>query len=500
MRSGTHGAGTPHRVLFTIAVLLTVGAPIGAVADDERVTDAAIERFASPFLQSQLYDGGYDIFPKVQVHLKTEIAMALAAAATGDPRYGDSALRDHAWVIGHYLEPSGGLSWDGPLSPYFFECHQHWFLIASHLIGAVVDTLPETLEHRRAVWGFLQGHNPSGQDFYWHNLTHNNAFFAYRSVDRDGLFMTQLPFKGAYEIGVALSSLAILETTGELDPDGTRDDSLSIAIYLGRSVEQASLSPAQRGFYSPGDGRWVRSLLWHSPGWWGCDGPDWKYALHLEEGALEYQIATGQSTLDVPIRAMLQQLLDRVQPDGTLDGFPDPSGSVEYEYGEAMSVLGASVVAYAPYDPWLAEACLRAGERVSRHALFAFTPAATEDCAMLLGGLARVLIGQQSLTALSMDVTETASGSRTMLRVTPASADGPRRISWSRPAAGRADLFVADVTGRRLASLPMPAGGGSGGLDWVPRDDDGRGLASGRYFMVLETPQGRSSSGFTIVH
>jgi hypothetical protein len=497
MRSGRHGALTLRRIFFATGIGLALGAPLRAAADDGRVTDETIERFAAPFLQGQLYDGSYDITAKVQVHLKTEIAMALAAAVTLDPRYGDSARRDHAWVIRYFLEPSGGLTWDGPQSEFFFECHQHWFLIASHLIGDVTDTLPATLENRRAVWTFLQRSNPSGQDFYWHNLTHNDAFFGYRCVDREGGFMTQYPFKGAYEVGVALWSLAILKATGEIDPDSTGDDSLSVSVYLSRSVEQAALSPSQRGFYAPAEGRWIRSLRWHNPGWYGCEEPDWKYALHLEEGALEYRISTGESVLDVPIRAMLQELLDRVQFDGTLADFPDAGGTVEYEYGEAMSVLGAAAVAFAPYDPLLAEASLRAGESVSRHALITFAPAATEDCAMLLGGLARILQGQQANVALTMDVTETGPARAATLRIAPAAAAGPRRITWSGPETGRARLLVVDVTGRQLASLPVPGMGGS--LDWEPRDAQGRDLSAGRYFMILETPESRSSRGFTVL-
>jgi hypothetical protein len=469
-----------------------------AAADDGRVTDDLLASFAAPFLQSQLPSGGYDVIPKVQVHLKTEIAMALAAEAAHAPGYGVSALRDHAWVSQYFLEPDGGLSWEGPQSQFFFECHQHWYLIASHLIGDVVDTLPSTMQNRRAVWTFLQRNNPAGEDFYFHNLAHNSAFFAYRCVDRDGHFMTQFPFKGSYEIGVALWSLSILQATGELDPDSTRD-SLSVAVYLNRSVQQATLPPVQLGFYLPEEGRWIRSLHWHNPGWWGYDEPDWKYALHMEEGAIEYKRGTGLSILDAPIRAMLQELLDRVQPDGSIAEFPVTGADAEYQYGEAMSVLGAAVLAFASGDPWLAQTCLRSGESVSRYVAATFPPHAAEESAMLLGGLARMLQAQQALAAIAMDAPETGAVRGPALRIAPAAADGPRRISWARPDAGGARLLVVDVTGRNLASLAVPAADESGSLVWEPRDARGRWLSAGRYFMILETEQGRSVRGFTVL-
>jgi hypothetical protein len=200
------------------ALGLLASAARPAAADAQRLAEETVALFAAPFLEHQQYDGGYDVQPRVQTHLKAEIAMALVAEATHRPHYAESALRDHGYVIARHLEPDGGLNWDNPHAYHFFECHQHWFLIASHLIDDQLGTQPGAPEARLRVWRYLQQTNPSRQDFYLHNKTNHQAYFAYRCVDRDGRFMTQFPFKGSYEIGVALWSLTLLETSGQIDP------------------------------------------------------------------------------------------------------------------------------------------------------------------------------------------------------------------------------------------------------------------------------------------
>jgi hypothetical protein len=72
-------------------------------------------------------------------------------------------------------------------------------------------------------------------------------------------------------------------------------------------------------------------------------------------------------------------------------------------------------------------------------------------------------------------------------------------LRWSLPAGEAARLRVLDINGREQASLPIVATADQGGLSWEPRDDDGRWLSAGRYFMILETPRGRQVRGFVLV-
>jgi len=483
-----------------VAAFLSIGL---APAQLRPVSNADIAHYAAPFIEHQLPGGGFDVFGRVQTHLKAEIAMALAADATRDRSYADVAALDHAWVIAHHLEPGGGLNWDGPLNPYFFECHQHWFLIASHLLGALTDTLPGTAGYRRAVWAFLQRSNPAGRDFYLDNQHQFGPFFAYRSVDRAGQFMTQLPFKGAYEIGVALWSLSLVRAAGEIGTGSSDADSLPVAEYLERSVQQVRESPQVLGFFDPGAGRWIRSILWHAPGWWDDEAPDWKYALHLQEGVLEYERLTGHDGIEDEARACLRQLLSRIQPDGWIEDLPDAYGNPRYEYGEALSVLGLAAVTFADSDPWLALECLQGGQRVAGFALEALPPELSEDGAVLLAGLARLLQGGDALAAFAMDAregpdarpTETA---RLSLEIAPSIVTGPVRVRWSLPAAAAGVLRVLDVTGRQVRSVELAEAAATGSLSWDLRGSGGRPLPGGYYFMTLDTPLGREVQGFVL--
>lgn len=168
-----------------------------------------IHAFAHSLAASQHADGRYELGKGVQAHLKAEIAMALASEATGDPAYGWSALASLQWIVAEHLEDDGGLNWTGTNDPYFFECHQHWFLIATALAERATGKRGLFRDLQRLAWRFLLETNPSGRDFYGGNADSLGAFFAYRSVDRKGRFQTQASFKGAYEVGTALWSLSL---------------------------------------------------------------------------------------------------------------------------------------------------------------------------------------------------------------------------------------------------------------------------------------------------
>jgi hypothetical protein len=489
-------------MMIAAAIALVVGASGSRAQGERAVTDQAVRDFAQNFLQLQHDDGSFDVSSRVQAHLKAQIGMALAAQALHEPLYAAAAARDHAWVATYYLESDGGLSWDGTSDPFFFECHQHWFLIASHLIGASLGTESEEVARRRAVWAFLRRTNQAGQDFYLHNQAHYGPFFAYRCVDRDGRFMTQFPFKGSYEVGVALWSLAILKDAGEDEPVSV-GDSLAIAAYLDYSVRQAILPPQELGFYQPGQQRWIRSILWHNPGWWGYEAPDWKYALHMEEGALEYEYRTGQDELESAIRGELQQLLSRVRPDGQILDFPDVFGTPVYEFGEALSVLGLATLTFCQRDPQLAQDCMLAGQRVADYALHTFWPQSSEEGAMLLGGLSRLLEAQDALNALADEAGEEPSGhaagaDQAVLRIAPTLTTGRVGVHWSLPVAAPATLSVFDVSGRQLTSVALSGAARSGDLAWDLRDRKGVSLPNGHYIMVIDTKFGRMTNGFVV--
>jgi hypothetical protein len=371
----------------------------------------AIDRFAAPFLGHQGSDGAYEVGPEVQCHLKAEIAMGLATEATGDRVYAESALRDLRWVIANRLEENGGLNWRGPADPFFFEVHQHWFLIASELIRRAVGLDDEIRPMQRRVWRYLLGNNPARADFYFHNRDHHGPAFGYRSVDRSGVFQSQAAFKGSYEVGAALWSLALHRDSTWLDAgsdsgaatrsawveaDGAATHGSLAPMkattrdYLAAMAAQVSLSTRAMGFVDPKGGLWARSILWSGDGWSGWEPHDWKYSLHMQEGALLYQVLTGKMVLCETVLAESENLIRAVEADGSIPSIPDNKGSPAYEYGEALSVLGLSAIAFDSTDASLANRSLEAGRKVARTVIERFEPGSSEECAILLIGLCRI--------------------------------------------------------------------------------------------------------------
>ena len=302
---------------------------------------------------------------------------------------------------------------------------------------------------------------------------------------------------------VALWSLSLARAAGQIGTGSPDPDSLLMAEYLERSVRQVEQTPQLLGFYDPGEGRWIRSILWHNPGWWDVEEPDWKYALHLEEGALEYERLTGLEDLDGEIHAFLQQLLARIQSDGTIAEFPDGYGTPAYEYGEALSVLGLAAITFANSDRWLAAQCLEGGQRIIEFVRAAFVPQSSEDNALLLAGLARLLKAGDALAAFAMDVREgpepgLTDGGRLTLQIVPSVVTGPVSVRWSLPSAAAGVLRVFDVTGRQLKTVTLTEPALAGSVAWDARGDDGHGLPGGRYYMILDTPLGRQAQAFVL--
>ncbi len=386
----------------TIAACFLFGtillAPVAA--SGESLTLKAIEKYATPFLRQQNLDGQYIVGPHLQRHLKAEIGMALATEATKDTIYVHSARRDMDWVIANRLEPNGGLCWTGSDSPYFFVVHQHWFLIASELIRRETGKDGRIPCIQAKVWHYLLGENPACADFYLNNRAYHGPFFAYRSLDRSGVFQSQARFKGSYEIGAALWSLALhrysswLEGAKFKEPHDPPLPPLTVSGYLDSLALQVSRPAYALGFVDTPKKLWIRSIGWTGTGWSGWETHDWKYSLHMQEGALLYHIETGSSLLVDTERRETQNLLDNVQPTGMIHGLPDTLGTPDYEYGEALSVLGLAALAFRGTDRELSGHCLSAGERVAQHALQSYNPGCSEDGAILLAGMCRIYLAQ----------------------------------------------------------------------------------------------------------
>jgi hypothetical protein len=497
-------------VLAVVALSLTTLARGDDLDRGPWLPVVSVQNYAGAFFTHQSDEDGYFLGPRVQRHLKAEIAMVLAAQATGQPEYAESALRDLQWVIANRLEPNGGLNWDGPQNQYFFECHQHWFLIASELIRTTM-ALDDSLKGMQAqVWQYLIGNNQASADFYDHNAQHYGPFFAYRSVDRLGWFQTQAPFKGSYEVGAALWSLAMHQQSSWLDGPRLRGDGLvgfrplstySVANHLDAMVSQVSLSSQSLGFVDPSQPLWVRSLLWNGHGWDGWEPHDWKYSLHMQEGALLYQILTGDHFLDGTTRTEAENLIASVMLNGSIPSIPDPFGSPAYEYGEALSALALAATAFRDSDPDLAGRSILAGQRAARYVVENFTPSCEEDGALLLAGLARIYQAQVADTTQTSGIGDLSDRlNATSLEVWPNPAREGISIRYRMPPGTEGVVRIIDASGRERMRLPLPAAGDADGTHaWEGADAEFKQLPSGRYSAVLEAGSQRRATGLVIL-
>lgn len=490
------------RAPLALATVLLAAAGGPAAGDDSvRLPERsgwAIDFFAAPFVAHQHQDGGYALPLQVQPHLKSEIAMALAAEATGNAVYAESARRDLNWVIANRMEADGGLNWYGPWADQFFECHQHWFLIASEMIRRLDPGDAELRTLQRRAWRYLIETNPAREDFYLHNFRRHGVFFAYRSVDRQGRFQTQAPFKGSYEVGAALWSLALHYDSKWLDLFPGGGEFTSTRDYLRGMVEQSLRHPDDLGFYDPEKGCWIRSILWNGLTWVGYEPRDWKYVLHMQEGALLYSLLTGRTEMIEAIRGEMAILLPRVRPDGTIEGIPDPFGSPVYEYGEALTVLGLAAELFADIDPMLHFQSLRAGERVARYCIRTFVPTTSEGSAMLLAGLCRLDSAQRRGRDGTASIEDEAPGEpRLMIYPNPVRASGTIYCSIAPGTATR--IRILDMTGRTRAHLNPASIGAGGSILWDGTDDAHRPVPSGRYHALLEGDGMRRIVSFTVL-
>lgn len=467
------------QVVLTAALLLpTPGVASGLVAalDRQLSRTEIVDAHARAFEMAQRPGDPFHVGDRVQAHLKADIAMAVAADALGDSRYATAARRDLAWVVRERLESDGGLNWDGPDNPYFFECHQHWFLIASELVARELPVGPDFAQEQRRVWSYLRGTNTAGSDFYLANFTTHGTFFAYRDLHRSGAFQSQAPFKGAYEIGAALWSLALHRNSSDLAPPG------EVPYYLERLTTQIVRQPHHGGFASPEEAGWVRWLSYIDGEWDGYAPHDWKYALHLEEGALQFRLATQDAALDPWIGAELQYLIDHVTPSGQILTMPDGYGTAKYEYGQALGVLALGARAFALVDPDLSQACLLAADRVFDFAAQVFVPHSDEQSAVLLLGLA------QTMSVLSetspVEPSDPGASVVQILHAWPNPSSSGIWLRCGRPSEQSTQIHIFDSAGRLIRRLEY----GSNRIHpvyWDGADERGHAVSAGRFWAAI---------------
>ncbi|MDM7916103.1 MAG: FlgD immunoglobulin-like domain containing protein [Candidatus Eisenbacteria bacterium] len=77
--------------------------------------------------------------------------------------------------------------------------------------------------------------------------------------------------------------------------------------------------------------------------------------------------------------------------------------------------------------------------------------------------------------------------------ITPNPSRGEVALVYSVPRSERVVVTVADLSGRRVATLAdAPVSAGQHQLSWVPRGEDGRRLPTGTYFVRVQGESGAS--------
>jgi hypothetical protein len=127
--------------------------------------------------------------------------------------------------------------------------------------------------------------------------------------------------------------------------------------YLHEMIQQVKRRPERMGFF---DGsKWVRSLKWKESSWRGFTGHDWKYAMHMQEGACWYSILSGKADLEREVESEFNFIHTKVSSDGSVYGVPDAFGTDVYEYGLILSCLSLGCLCFGRKNPDLAEQCFR---------------------------------------------------------------------------------------------------------------------------------------------
>lgn len=318
--------------------------------------------------------GRLQVGPGSQVHLKAQIALFLAAEVTGESRFASAAADDLEGLIDSRMTDSGGVLWrSDPGGPYF-DCHQSWLLVSSEMALRAVGAergIPWVCKIRRAqiaAAGFALGDNPGRCGFLEANHRDTGAEWAYRSLDDDGNWQTQADWVGSYEIGASLW-----------------------AACEGFSAIPADIVAEALPAFAAPDGRGYARGRALSGGIWMAAMPrDRKYAAELGEAALIDRIHNGARESDWILQSEIEEVLDSIRPDGSVAGVPDEHGTLTYEVGLVMSVLGLGAVAYRDDDPLLAARCMDAGSRVAALVCRTYPIDPDEGGTVLLRGLCRM--------------------------------------------------------------------------------------------------------------
>ena len=110
------------------------------------------------------------------------------------------------------------------------------------------------------------------------------------------------------------------------------------------------------------------------------------------------------------------------------------------------------------------------------------------------GGIELLAVGLRIKTTPTLDVGVTPEGGSSMLRaVVPNPSRPPQELRFTLARAGRADLAIYDVAGRRVRQIDLghlPAGDRA--VTWDGRNEGGRMVEAGTYYYELTTEQGRS--------
>jgi hypothetical protein len=273
-------------------------------------------------------------------------------------------------------------------------------------------------------------------------------------------------------------------------------------------IPQITLPLEQHGFFDPLKGLWIRSVIWNGIDWTNYETHDFKYVPHMEEGALLYSLLTGRDDLMVPARLELEELLSRVQPDGSIHGIPDGNGTAMYEYGTVLSCLGLGAQLFLEGRVEIGSRAYGAAERVFQYAARTFPPVSSEDHAMLLAGFCRVIEAERQVQGRArksrlyepLSAASGIEGSSLALAAWPNPMRDRIQILFRGPANATGLLRVIDATGRRcLTQILISDAQGRGQLIWDGVDDGGRRLPSGAYEAVLQTGEGRTATGFAII-
>jgi aminoglycoside N3'-acetyltransferase len=181
-----------------------------------------IKKYVTEYLEEQHADGSFPdpLFSlPVQVQEKIDIALLLAYPILSYDPCLWGVKRNVEWILAkRWIGKTGGLAWlsgetidrDHAMD-LFFECHQMWFMIVLRYLNDFSGGAYNYINYAKNAWLFLTDNNYTKVDSFVHNYQRTGAFFSYRVINKNGEIQPgeQGLYKGAYEIGASLWSLAL---------------------------------------------------------------------------------------------------------------------------------------------------------------------------------------------------------------------------------------------------------------------------------------------------